>query len=630
MSIVILGIIWTYSRKSNLTPSLKNQMFQVCFLVTFIAMATNVISTILLLNYQAFPLWITWIITTIYFIFTPLMALVYVLYSASIIYEDGHKLKLVMSLSVIPAIIYVIVVLINPFTKGIFDITLGNGYTPGHIISITYIIFYAYCLLSVLLVVKNRRLLEPQILKILSVFPIIAVIVIIVQQFYPTIILSGSAATSALLIIYLHLQNKQISMDYLTNIPNRLSLLDMMEILIHTNTAFTVCIISLRDFKQVNDMFGQQNADILLKEISYYLSNNYKQHHVFRFKGDEFALLIKSSNRQEILNILLEIQDHIKQPWIIKNNACLISSVVGVVNYPNSAMTIENLINAVEYAISVAKEDENSNICYCNKEMFTKIQRRKKIIDVLKEKIETKDFDMYYQPIIDLHTKKFHYLESLMRINDSSIGPIYPSEFIPIAEDTGLIIDITYIILDKVCKFVEKLNDNDIDIKAIHVNFSALQFHQTDLVEKVLSVISTYNIPASSIKLEFTESTIAENTKIVTDFAIAMQEHKILMGLDDFGTGYSNLSTVIDIPFNTVKLDKSLVWSAIHQKRSALTIKNLIKMFKDLGMIVIAEGVETKEQNDFIIENSVDQIQGFYYAKPMNDIDTQDFLVKNK
>ena len=262
--------------------------------------------------------------------------------------------------------------------------------------------------------------------------------------------------------------------------------------------------------------------------------------------------------------------------------------------------------------------------------MFSKLQRKKQIIDILKDKIQTKDFDMFYQPIIDIHTNKFHYLESLMRINDSPIGPIYPSEFIPIAEDTGLIVNITYIILDKVCTYIEELKASGIEMKAIHVNFSSLQFHQTNLVEKVLAIISKHNIPASTIKLEFTESTLAKNTKVVTDFAIAMQEHEIYLGLDDFGTGYSNLSTVIDIPFNTVKLDKSLVWAAMEQERSALTIKNLIKMFKDLGMIVIAEGVETKEQNDFIIENGVDHIQGFYYAKPMSTVDTKNFLLNNK
>ncbi|MEG0367363.1 MAG: EAL domain-containing protein [Coprobacillus sp.] len=249
--------------------------------------------------------------------------------------------------------------------------------------------------------------------------------------------------------------------------------------------------------------------------------------------------------------------------------------------------------------------------------MFDEMKRRKLIGDILKDKVARKDFDMYYQPIISVKTGQFLYAESLVRILDSSIGPIMPSEFIPIAEESGLIIDMTYSILDMVCHFVHQLIEQGIPTNCIHVNFSALQFKQPLLATKVLEIINRNQIPCSTIKIEFTESTIADNLETVTSFANEMKKHDILMGLDDFGTGYSNLSSVISIPFNTIKIDKSLVWTAMQEEKYALTLKNLVRVFKDLGMTIVAEGVETKEQNDFIIASGVDQIQGFYYAKPM-------------
>ncbi|MEG0453007.1 MAG: EAL domain-containing protein [Coprobacillus sp.] len=618
ISIVILTIIWIYSRKSSLAPSLKNKLFELCLLVTFGSMITNIVSTLMIRYLSLFPVWLTWFITLIYFILTPLMGMVYCLYSISIVYEGKPNLMKSIHLWSIPGILYVLFILSNIFTKFIFDINPINGYIQGPYVSITYIIFYAYCLISVIIVLFNHKHIDKYLFQILSSFPIIAVIVIIIQSFFPSIILSGSAATCALLIIYLHLQNRQITNDYITNLSNRFELVNTLDVLLRNkDNSFALLVLSLRDFKQVNDSYGQQNGDILLKIIGQYLSTLYRKNAVFRFKGDEYAILISDPNKEMIRNILDNIKEKFSQPWKLKDTDCLLSYVVGIVYYPETTDTLGNLILAVELAVNKAKDERSNPICYFNQEMFTNMKRRKIISDILKEKVENEDFDMYYQPIYSVKTGEFLYAESLVRILNSQIGPIMPSEFIPIAEDNGLIVNMTYSILDMVCKDVRNLIEIGIPTHCVHVNFSALQFKQPLLADKVLEIIRRNNIPCSTIKIEFTESTIAESLDNVTKFALNMKEHGISMGLDDFGTGYSNLSSVITIPFNTIKLDKSLIWAAMKEEKYALTLKNLIRIFKDLDMKIVAEGIETKEQSDFIIESGVDQIQGFYYAKPM-------------
>ena len=164
-------------------------------------------------------------------------------------------------------------------------------------------------------------------------------------------------------------------------------------------------------------------------------------------------------------------------------------------------------------------------------------------------------------------------------------------------------------------------------VGSIHVNFSALQFSQPNLSERVLEIIRSNGTPMSAIKIEFTESTLAESPQVVTDFTMKMKEHGIKMGLDDFGTGYSNIATVINIPFGTVKLDKSLVWVSMKNENSALAVKNLTRTFKELGMKVIAEGVETEAQRKLVVDFGVDQIQGFYYAKPMPEAEMEEFML---
>ena len=431
------------------------------------------------------------------------------------------------------------------------------------------------------------------------------------------------------MIIYLHLQNRQISMDYLTNVPNRQELLDMLGLMLKKvpKKKFVLAVASLRDFRQINNACGQQKGDELLKIICQFLKKIGRRENVYRFSGDEFALLFTHEDEAQIRQCMNDIQARMEQPWQVDEYHFMLNMVIGVVQYSGEGESLERLVNSIEYAVSQAKSGKYGQICYCDKEMLEKLERRRKVIQVLKEKLDDESFQMYYQPIYSVKSGRFFYAESLMRIPDSPIGPIYPSEFIPVAEETGLIVNITYIILDKVCKFINHLMSKGIYVGSIHVNFSALQFSQPNLSERVLEIIRSNGTPMSAIKIEFTESTLAESPQVVTDFTMKMKEHGIKMGLDDFGTGYSNIATVINIPFGTVKLDKSLVWVSMKNENSALAVKNLTRTFKELGMKVIAEGVETEAQRKLVVDFGVDQIQGFYYAKPMPEAEMEEFML---
>lgn len=632
ISLVILGIIWVYARKGSPLPSLKNKVFQGCLMVTFSAMLTNILSTLMIYQYDRIPLVLTWIITSIYFVLTPLMGLAYFLYTIMVIFEEPEKKKRLIGIGMIPGVLYALLVLVNPFVKNLFDINREQGYIRGPLISVTYIIFYLYCFASILVTVVNYKRIERKIYVILAAFPILAVLVIIVQQMYPDIILSGSAATCALLIIYLHLQNKQISLDYLTSVPNRHELLDMLGLMVRRapEKKFVLMVISLREFRQINNNCGQQVGDKLLKSICLYLRKIGPRENVYRFGGDEFALLFTKVDEQEIKTCVSSILQRMKQSWEIDDYRFVLNSVIGVIQHENKEETVEKIIHAIEYAVFQAKTGKYGQVCYCDKAMLEKMERRREVIKILKEKLDNQSFEMYYQPIYSVEDNAFRYAESLMRIPHSFIGPIYPSEFIPIAEETGLIIDITYVILEKVCKFFNSLQADKIQIDAIHVNFSGIQFSRPDLAKRVIEIIKSNHTPMSAIKIEFTESTLAESTEVVTQFALEMLEHGIKMGLDDFGTGYSNFATVIGIPFGAIKLDRSLVVVSSKNQKSACAVRNIARTFKELGMKVVAEGVETEEQKELIVGFGVDEIQGYYYAKPMPAEEFKMFMQQQK
>lgn len=631
ISLVILTIIWFYSRNGSFLPTLKNRIFQGCLLVTFGAMLTNILSTTMIYYCDVFPVWMTWTVTMIYFVMTPLMGLAYFLYAVAVIYEENSEGRRVIKIGLIPGALYTILILLNPFTKNIFNITVAGGYVRGSLISVTYIVFYAYCAASIMVTAANYRKMDRKIRRILAAFPVLAVLVIIVQQIFPNIILSGSAATCALLIIYLHIQNKQISMDYLTNLPNRRELLDMLELILKrpSQEEFTLLVISLREFRNVNNTCGQQQGDKFLQEFARFLGSIGPAGRIYRFGGDEFAILFIDESDEQIADCVRTVERRMEQPWRIGDYRFTLSTAMGIIRRSDVDSALEHVINAIEYAVFQAKSGRYGAICYCNKVMLGELQRRREVVRILREKLADQSFEMYYQPIYSVEDGQFRFAESLMRINHSSIGPIYPSEFIPIAEETGLIIDITYVALEKVCRFINRLLEKGIALESIHVNFSAVQFSQPDLKERVLQIIERNGIPPSAIKIEFTESTLAESPQTVTEFVLDMEQYGIKMGLDDFGTGYSNFATVIGIPFGTIKVDKSIIWASAGNHVSASAVKNIIKTFKALGMKVVAEGVETEEQKEFVTEIGIDQIQGFYYSRPLPEDDMERFMLSH-
>ena len=631
ISTVMLCIIWNYSRQSHSLPTLKNKLFQVCFLTTFLAMTSNILSTICIQNTGVIPLWVNWPVTTIYFIATPLMGVIYFYYALSILYENQPRFPKRWLFLLLPAAVYLLMVISNPFTGCLFSLSLEARYEQGPLIITTYLVFYIYCLFTCVTVVALGKRVDLTIRNILACFPLIAALVVIIQQLFPEVILSGSAATCALLILYLYLQNKQISIDYLLGIPNHKEFLNSLQLQIkrHKDASFTILLVSLRNFKQVNDTYGQQNGDEFLKTVCNYLSNTVKPYQLYRYNGDEFAVLIPESDKETVIRLVKAIDGRFNQPWKSRDFRCMIGTVIAVTTYPKSADTIEDLINALEYTVSVAKDGKNGNICYCGPGMLDHVKRRFKVIDVLKDALAQGGFQVYYQPIWSVEKQCFTLAESLLRLPATPLGPLYPSEFIPIAEETGLIVDITYYVLDTVCRFVHDLLDSGITmLESVTVNFSGVQFSQHNPAEKVISIIESHGIPYRMIKIEITESVLAESRQELEEFIDLMHAKGVEVSLDDFGTGYCNLVSVLSMDVDVIKLDKSLLWAAQKDQKTAIMMKSLARSVHELGMRVVSEGVETDEQRAFAEECCCDWIQGYYYAKPMPGEDAKRFLAE--
>ena len=618
ISIFYLCIIWLYSRKGNPLPTLKNRIFQHCFLITFLAMASNILSTLAIHNYTAVPLGINWFITSFYYVATPLMGVVYFVYATTFAYDQMEELPRYFRVYYLPAILYGGLVMINPWTHWLFSIDLQNGYTRGPLVVLTYVVFYLYCLACLVITFTSRQV-NRSARQILMAFPIVAAVTIIIQQRFPTILLSGSAATLTLLIIYLFLQNQQSTTDSLLNLPNRRCFLDNVQMLMraHSGRPFFVAVFSLREFKQVNEQFGQPAGDEFLKEVAQYLQNAARPHRVYRYSGDEFAVLMEWSDQDAVLRLCQALYQGIKRPWKVQQYNAMLGAVVGIVKYPDTVNSANALITGIEHSVSYAKGDKNNDFCIFTLSMLETTKRQREIAGYVRDAYERDAFDVYFQPLWSIETQQYTVAESLLRMANTPLGRIYPSEFIPMAESTGLIIGITYQVLHKVCRFIRRAHDEGVKLDSVTVNYSTVQFTQPDAAQKTLDIIRSYDVPFSCIKIEITESAVVERPELLLRFVEEMGRYGVEVGMDDFGTGYCNLASVTTTPLDFVKIDKSMLWSAMESRKSSIMMRSLIHIIHQFGIEVVCEGVENTEQANFCIAAGTEWIQGYYYSHPL-------------
>lgn len=629
IAFTIACIILAYSRRSDLTPSLKNRIFQACLIITVLAIGLNISSSLLIESNASGTISITWVVTTLYFVFTPLISAAYFYYTYATISETYPLKKIIATLGTIPYLLYFVCILFNPVTDWIFYLDAGGGYHQGPLILSTYIVFYIYCLACFVLAISSRNTVDPVITRILTIFPLVAVVVIVIQQFFPHYILSGSAAVCSLLIVYLYLQNKQISIDFLTRIPNRQEFSKMLALEKKRKTPITVVIVSVNNFKFVNDKFGSDSGDGFLSAFASYLSSISKTPWLYRYSGDQFVALFEKNRRNEVDGFLEALQLRMDEPWRIEDSNLVVSCSIGIVECPEVASNTATIINALEYCVGESKKLGPNKRCLCTKDMVNTIQRRHHIADILRKTLAEDGFIVHFQPIWSIPQQQFTTAEALCRIESEELGALSPFEFIPIAEETGLIVDMTYQVLGKTCNFIKATQEAypHTSLESVSINYSAVQFMQNDLAERTLEIITASGISPSQIKIEITESVLISNPEPVKQFILDMHAVGVRFCLDDYGTGYSNLSTMLELPLDIVKLDKSIVWKGAERNGTENNfLKHITASFEAMGSTVLAEGVETEMQSSYVEDCGCSLIQGYLYAMPTSAIQAMETI----
>ena len=416
---------------------------------------------------------------------------------------------------------------------------------------------------------------------------------------------------------------KYANFDSLTNLENRRMFQMRLEQEILRSAkfglSFAMLFIDLDNFKDVNDSLGHDFGDKLLIEASTRIKNEIeKSDTLARFGGDEFTIILPDVQESSGVECIAQnIIDSLSQPFISADEKIYISASIGIALYPTDATNGSELLTNANQAMYQAKNTGRSRFNYFTPSMQELAQKRTKIISDLHRALELEQFQIYYQPIVDLKTDKILKAEALIRWNHDTLGVIYPNDFIPLAEQSGLIIEIgDWVYRESIRQIEEWMEKYSIDF-VVSINKSPVQFKNRVGLDNWLEQLRRSKLSGKNIVIEITENLLMGNEQIISDKLLQFRDEGIGISLDDFGTGYSSLSYLQKMDIDYLKIDRSFVENLEPNSLEIALCEAMIVMAHKLDIIIIAEGIETKEQRDLLSAMDCDYGQGYYFSKPI-------------
>src|SRR6266567_431172 len=415
--------------------------------------------------------------------------------------------------------------------------------------------------------------------------------------------------------------------DELTALPNRVNFRDEIERLLalpHRATQLSALLfVDLDQFKQVNDTLGHPCGDQLLCTVADRLRDMLRpEDFVARFGGDEFVVFqqnIKSG--EDAAYLARRIVDHLSERYKIDNHLVEIGASVGIA-LTSPGVSADTLLKNADMALYRAKADGRGTFCFFREEMAQIVEARRILELDLRKALSNEEFELLYQPLVNLKSGRIATCEALLRWNHPVRGTVSPVDIIPVAEDMGLIVDLGRWILRKACMECMKWPE----AVSVAVNFSPQQFHQRDVLGEVRYALEVSGLPAHRLEVEITESSLLRNTQLTHDVLSQLHTIGVRISLDDFGTGYSSLSYLHNFPLQKVKIDRSFL-EGIDSDRPLTLLRGVARLSADLGMSVVVEGIETNEQLELIsVDGTVTEAQGYLFSRPVPALQVRQLL----
>ena len=617
-----LVLMLFYCARRNL-PIRQSRSFLLVMVSNLIMTISDIAACEMDAAWDSFPLWSVYGINILYFVAFICRGWTLFDYTAEVCSTFKITGRLGQILSAVPAIAMLVMIFSSPWTGAIFRIAPPDGYSSGPLYQALYYCTWFYILFSIFTVFLCWKHASLRIKVGLLGFNVILLMGIILRKEFSSVLVTSYFSLLAILVIYLTAQNPDLYRERQTRLFNRDAFHVICQEYVSKGISFHCIVISTHNYDSARAIYGHSQLRRCMQLIGRWMVAHFNGYYVFYFGNGDFVLLRRGTfeeNRDQAVQI---INERFEYSWIDIGTEVSLSMSVMVLPYeviPKDILQIEDLIR---YSFEQSYLENNKGNVIVREEMVQSLQRQEEVETALRRAIDEHRLEAYFQPIYSTRYDRIVGAEALARLNDPKLGFIPPVEFIEVAEQTGDIMDVGREIFLRVCEFAEKTPLQDLDLEFINVNLSPAQCMNEQLAFELSQIASEHHVPMDKLDFEITETSISDYTMIKKQM-LRLQELGAELSLDDFGAGTSNLNSLMQLPIHIVKIDMEVVRSYFRGETRVLP--DLIQLFQNANMKIVAEGVETEEMKDVLSQMGCDYLQGYYFSKPLPPSEFLEYL----
>ena len=619
VSLVVLFNVFIKQR----IPTRVSKAFKFLAIDLFFANIFDIITIFTISYYSMVPVWLNYLLNILSLLTYNSLPVFYIIsIISSTMTEDEKFPQKVKFFVFIPITLVILLIITTPITKSVIYFDSTGKYCIGPLFDVLTVTGFIYLIMVAVHGIMKRKSLRTEQAVTIIVYTLSTIIALIISNIYISLLIPLFFASLSVLITYLSLDNPSEYTDPIMDIYNKKAFMITTASYYNSNKSFYVLGVQLEGISYLNESIGYNNLNKLLILLARRLCGICGKNNIFRLSGSKLAIIF-NPDEKNIDDKLLELQLLFTQTVKVSNIELSPKVKMALFQCPEAADHYVKLNDLIFDTLN-SPLAESGKIFNANKNVLEKSRREYIIVQILKQALSQNKFEVYYQPIYSVKDKKFTTAEALVRLNNSELGFVSPEEFIPLAERNGLILLIGEFVFRSVCKFIIHNRIWEKGIEYIHVNLSVIQCMQEKMHEQLLSIMDYYGLEYKYIQLEVTETAAVASSDTLLKNMELLIEKNMNFALDDYGTGYSNTSSILKYPFRCIKLDKSIIWASMKNQKAKKLLLHTIAMFKDMGIELVAEGIETQEMADELIKMKCDYLQGFLYSKPI----TSDALLK--
>ena len=609
--ICIANLIYTFIQKR--TDKLQNRFFIAILLILLINSMTSIISSIFSdgLHSATNSSFFVQVSRYIYFATHTALCPLFFYYVSNVSFVSTRLANRKMFLLSLPFFFTELLAITNPVTNFVWRIDENNEFHREWGEFLIYLAALFYYVLSFVVLGRSWKVISKKRRTALVFFFIMTAIGVIIQLLNKDLKIEVLAEAIGFTGVMMSVENEDDRIDIGMGFYNRTALnLDFTSCL-WNDRKLHIILIRIHNYDLVNRLVGTGENNAVADVLSGYLTSIVKRYYIYVPEKDSFVLTIYDEPEAKVFALADEIAGRFEELWDYGEYSIQLNATVVVADIPSQIRKTSELFYMIDSPIP---ENEGKTVLKGDDLSF--IMRRQSIEDALSRGFAENSYEVYYQPTYHINGK-LHGAEALIRMHDKKLGNLFPDEFIPIAEQNGLIDDIDEFVLEEVCRLLATGVPQKYGIDNINVNLSVLQCMRPGFVESIKGVVSRYNIDRRQINFEITESIAADDYDTLSKVIRKLKREGFLFSMDDYGTGYSNVSAVFSLNLDVVKIDKSLLWGAEKSKLGMVILENTIRMIRQMDKKILVEGVETEEQIRLLEKLKVDYLQGFYFSRPI-------------